>query len=289
MSRQILIPAPGRPQATIYQPPAPLPRPPPNSLFLTPIPAPIPTPILVPVPAPILVPVLTPAPGFVPSTTSVVFSGYLSSNATSTAFSATYEIRGSINPHLPPHESSSTRPSSPDEERGRQRTPRCITVSTNTESRPRSRSEPRSGSASRNNSPDTHQTEPQVGQDLLATQALRDLYRKNPALHGKIWKCITTQLAKPGVLRAKVILDGLECPPLYTPASDFGMEVARTLEPHIKDYVTIETGKARYQEYRGAILDLACIAYHTVGVAAIRRAQQARRQKLEEFMRNHEK
>ncbi|KAI0120416.1 hypothetical protein F4776DRAFT_672652 [Hypoxylon sp. NC0597] len=288
MSRPILILTSYRSQGSIYQPPAQWPRPPPNGLVLAPIPSHVSAPILVPAPAPFLAPVLTPAPAFVPSTASVVlFSGYFYSNATSSSESSatSEEDRGSINPHCPRHGNLAPRPSSPDEERGRQITSRCRTISSSTESRTRSRSEPRSGSTSRNTSPHVHQTQPQVGEDLLATQALRDLYRRDRVLHGKIWKCVATQLSKPGVLRAKVIVDGLECPSLYTPASDFGKEVVGALEPYIKDYVMIETGKARYKQYRDAILDLACIAYRTVGLAAIQRAQEARQRRLEESMR----
>ncbi|KAI0836290.1 hypothetical protein F5Y06DRAFT_305309 [Hypoxylon sp. FL0890] len=260
MSHQLLILSPYRPQATTCGPPVPWQHPPPNALVLTPVSAPAPAPIPVPPPAPILAPILVPAPTFVPIATSLVWTlGPVSSYAASSV--APTEIRISINSHCPHHGNPGPTP-------GRT-----------------SRSEPRPNSPSRNTPSHVHQTEPQTGEDLLATQALRDLYRRNPTLHGKIWQVIATQLAKPGVLRARVIVDGLECPLLYTPAGEFGQEVARTLEPHIKEYVMIETGEAQYEEFRGAILDLACIAYRTVGVEAILRAQEVRRRQLEESMR----
>ncbi|KAI1141861.1 hypothetical protein F5Y05DRAFT_423523 [Hypoxylon sp. FL0543] len=275
MSRQVLFLTPCQPLAT-----APWPQPPPNALFLSPVSAPPPAPILAPPAAPMLTPVLVPAPTFVPSGMSLVpTSGPPPAYPMfSVHTGAPAEFRISVNPHCPYHEHPSSTPNSTDEERGRQRTPGGHAAPNSGEDRTRSSSEPRPNSPSRNTPAHVYQTEPQVGEDLLATQALRDLYRSKPALHGKIWQCIATQLSKPGVLRARVIVDGLECPSLYTPAGDFGQEVARTLEPHIQDYVMIETGREQYEEYRGAIMDLACIAYRTVGIPAIMRAQEARRQ-----------
>ncbi|KAI1411090.1 hypothetical protein F5Y13DRAFT_191678 [Hypoxylon sp. FL1857] len=287
MSRPILIYPPDRNQATTCGPPVPWQQPPTNTVVPT------------PVSASVIPSVLVPAIILVPSTVSLVpTSGTFYPHAVPSAYSivpADNQISADPNhpsqhrnPDPNPRPSPRPSPNNTEEERGRSTTPRDHTTSGDTENRTRSGSEPGPGSGSRNTSPPVRQSEPQLGEDLLATQALRDLYKANPTLHGQIWKCIAARLAKPGVLRARVVVDGLGCPSLYTPAGDFGREVVRALEPYIKDDVIMKIGKAKYQENRDAILDLACIAYRTVGIEAILRGREARRRKLEESTKESE-